>query len=86
MNDMLKQNTTLTNLILQGNNFDDNAASLWADIITVNTWNNIIFLIISLQNLTTAARSLFIFFFVMCSWLINKLFSLNTFMLNGFTT
>ena len=48
MNDMLKQNTTLTNLILQGNNFDDNAASLWADIITVNTWNNIIFLIISM--------------------------------------
>jgi hypothetical protein len=35
MNDMLKQNATLTNLILQGNNFDDNSATLWADIIAV---------------------------------------------------
>jgi hypothetical protein len=31
--DMLKHNTTLTHLTVQGNNFDDSSAPLWASII-----------------------------------------------------
>lgn len=33
--DMLKQNNTLTHLVLQGNDFDDSSAEVWADIILV---------------------------------------------------
>lgn len=35
LRETLKQNSSLTHLTLQGNNFDDGAALVWADIISV---------------------------------------------------
>lgn len=36
LRDVLKQNNSLTHLILQGNRFGDSSAPIWADIIIVN--------------------------------------------------
>ena len=38
LRDVLKQNNSLTHLILQGNRFGDSSAPIWADIITVNQY------------------------------------------------
>lgn len=35
LRDVLKQNNSLTHLILQGNKFNDSTAPIWADIIIV---------------------------------------------------
>lgn len=36
LRDVLRTNNSLTHLTLQGNNFDDSAAAVWAEIILVS--------------------------------------------------